>query len=188
MEDFKKRVLENKLVAIAYSGLLISILSAFTTIIGYTNKMGQHHAFSLLDFLSDADLIGSFVFKEYTGTVYVQFEGEKVLLLVFLGAVAIFCAFSGLNRLSKQTDNTISFVLTLFGLIGTMIPSLAILFLVAALKDYYLGAISYGIYPIVSPIAMIVCIAAATQMRRKNNEYREKLKETEGLMFMGGDL
>ena len=69
-----------------------------------------------------------------------------------------------------------------------MAPSVIIFICIVALKDYYLGTIACGIYPIVSPIAMIACIAAATKMRRRNIEYRKKLKEAEGLIFRGGDL
>jgi hypothetical protein len=35
---------------------------------------------------------------------------------------------------------------------------------------------------------MVVCIIAATQMHRKNVEYRRKLKEADGLIYRGGDL
>lgn len=183
-----EKIKENKLVAIAYSGLIISILSAFTTIVGYTNSAGVHKTFSLLDFLSDAEGFGSFVFNEYRGKVLVHYETWQLFILILLGAAAIVCAFVGLMRLSKQTDNQTSFVLTIFGLIGTMAPSVIIFICIVALKDYYLGTIACGIYPIVSPIAMIACIAAATKMRRRNIEYRKKLKEAEGLIFRGGDL
>ncbi len=183
-----EKIKENKLVAIAYSGLAVAILSAFTTIVSYTNSSGIHRSFSLIDFLSDAEGFGAFVFNEYKGTAYVQYDSSQLFLLIALGAIAIVCAFTGLMKLSKQTDNQTSFVLTLFGLIGTMAPSLIIFICIVALKDNYLGTISCGIYPIVSPLAMLVCIYAATQMRRRNNEYRQKLKEAEGLIFRGGDL
>lgn len=184
-----EKLKENKLVAIAYSGLAIAILSAFTTIVSYTNSSGIHRAFSLLDFLTEnANGFGEFVFYEYMGKVYVDYDNSQLFLLIALGVIAIICAFVGLMRLSKQTDNKLSFVLTIFGLIGTMAPSLIIFICIVALKDNYLGTISCGIYPIVSPIAMIMCIAAAVKMRRRNIEYRKKLKEAEGLIFRGGDL
>jgi hypothetical protein len=69
-----------------------------------------------------------------------------------------------------------------------MAPSVVIFVCIVALKDNYLGTISCGIYPIVSPIAMIVCLSTTTQMRKRNVEYRKKLKEAEGLIFRGGDL
>jgi len=152
---------EDKLVAIAYSGLVISILSAFTTIVSYTNSRGTHRTFNLFDFLSDASGFGAFVFNEYTGKVIVHYESSQLFLLITLGAAAIICAFVGLQRLSRQTDNKVSFILTLCGLVGTMAPSVIIFVCIVALKDYYLGVISCGIYPIISPIAMIACIAAA---------------------------
>lgn len=179
---------ENKLTTIAYSGLAVAILSAFTTIVGYTNSSGVHRSFSLIDFLSDAQGFGSFVFNEYRGKVFVQYEPWQLFVLIALGAAAIVCSFMGLKKLSKQTDNETSFALTIMGLIGTMAPSVIIFILIVALKDNYMGTISCGIYPIVSPIAMIVCLYATTQMRKRNIEYRKKLKEAEGLIFRGGDL
>lgn len=184
MEKYKG----NKLVAIAYSGLAVAILSAFTTIVSYKNSSGVHRSFSLIDFLIDAEGFGNFVFTEYYGTSYVQYDSSQLFLLIAIGAIAIVCAFTGLMKLSKQTDNKASFALTLLGLLGTMAPSLIIFICIVALKGNYLGTISCGIYPIVSPIAMIVCIYTAAQMRRRNNEYRQKLKEAEGLIFRGGDL
>lgn len=183
-----KKMKENKLVTVAYSSLAIAIVSAFTTIVAYTNRLGVHRAFSLIDFLTDARGFGNFVFNEYTGKTVWTYNASQLFLLIALGAAAVVCAFVGLMRLSKQTDNRLSFALTLFGLIGTMAPSLAIFICIVALKDHYLGTISCGIYPIVSPVAMLVCITAATQMRRRNIEYRKKLKEAEGLIFRGGDL
>ena len=178
----------NKLTTIAYSGLAVAILSAFTTIVGYTNSSGEHRSYSIIDFLSDAEGFGFFVFNEYKGIVFAKYEPWQLFALIALGAAAIVCAFVGLKRLSKQTDNQISYVLTIIGLIGTMAPSVIIFICIVALKDNYLGTISCGIYPIVSPIAMIVCIAAAAKMRKRNVEYRRKLKEADGLIFRGGDL
>ena len=179
---------ENKLVAVAYSTLAIAVLSAFTTIVSYTNGSGVHRSFSLIDFLSDAEGFGYFVFNEYLGKSYVKYKSWQLFLLIALGTAAIACAFVGLKRLSKQTDNQTSFILTILGLVGTMAPSVIIFICIVALKENYLGTISCGIYPIVSPIAMIVCIAAAAKMRRRNVEYRRKLKEADGLIFRGGDL
>lgn len=183
-----RKIKENKLVAIAYSGLIIAILSAFTTIVGYTNVAGVHKTFSLIDFLVDAKELGSFVFHEFTGESLVNYHPWQLFVLIALGTVAIVFAFAGLLKLSKQTDNKTSYILTMIGLLITMAPSVVLFIEFTLLKDRYLGTVSCGIYPIVSPIAMIICIAAATKMRRRNIEYRKKLKEAEGLIFRGGDL
>lgn len=183
-----KKIKENKLVVIAYSGLIVAILSTFTTIVGYTNAAGVHKTFTIIDFLGDAKGFGSFIFGEYTGKEFVTYQPWQLYVLIALGVIAIICAFTGLMKLSKQTDNNMSFALTILGLLITMAPS-AILFIeFTILRNQFLGTISCGIYPIVSPIAMIICIAAATKMRRRNIEYRKKLKEAEGLIFRGGDL
>lgn len=183
-----EKIKENKLVAIAYSGLIIAILSAFTTIVGYTNAAGIHKTFSLIDFFADAEGFGAFIFNEFTGKAYVTYQPWQLFVLIALGAIAIICAFTGLMKLSKQTDNKTSYVLTIIGLVITMAPAVILFIEFTALKNHYLGTVSCGIYPIVSPIAMIICIAAATKMRRRNIEYRKKLKEAEGLIFRGGDL
>lgn len=183
-----KKTKEGKLIHVAYAALAVTILSAFTTIVGYTNSKGVHRTYNLFNFLSDAEGFGAFVFHEYAGKVYVTYDSAYLLLLIALGLAAVVCAFSGLRRLSKQTDNRTSFILTILGLIGTAFPSLVIFIHIVALKHNYLGTISCGIYPVVSPIAMIICIVATTQMRKRNIAYREKLNEVEGLIHRGGDL
>lgn len=183
-----KKIKENRLVVIAYAGLIIAILSAFTTIVGYTNTAGIHKTFSVINLLADAEGFGSFIFDEYIGKAYVTYHPWQLFVLIALGVIAIVCAFTGLMKLSKQTDNKASFALTILGLLITMAPSVILFIEFTVLKNQYLGTISCGIYPIVSPIAMIICIAAATKMRRRNIEYRKKLKEAEGLLFRGGDL
>lgn len=179
---------ENKLVIIANAGLIVAILSAFTTIVGYTNSKGEHRTFSIIDFMKDAKGFGDFVFDEFTGKVYVMYQPWQMFVLICLGIAAIGFAFVGLLKLSKQKDNRVSYVLTIIGLLATMAPSVIIFIEIVALKNDYLGKISCGIYPIVSPIAMIICIIAASKMRRRNIEYRKRLKEAEGLIFKGGDL
>ena len=183
-----KKLKEDKLVALAYSSLVVAILSAFSTIVSYTNKNGVSRTFDLLDFLYEAKEFGAFVLREYKGTIYVQYQPFQLFLLIGLGAAAVACAFVGLLRLSKQTDNRLSFVLTLLGLLGTMAPSLTIFICIVALKDQYIGNITCGVYPVVSPLAMVVCIVAATRMRRRNLDARKKLEAAEGLIFRGGDL
>ncbi|SDZ95503.1 hypothetical protein SAMN05216349_10317 [Oribacterium sp. KHPX15] len=183
-----KKIKGDKLTIVAYTGLVIAVLSAFTTIVGYTNRDGVHRTFTIIDFLKDANGFGSFVFNEYTGKGLVVFAPWQLYVLIALGTVAIICSFIGLMKLSKQTDNRASYALTILGLIGTMAPSVVLFIEIFMLKSKYLGEISCGIYPIVSPIAMIVCIAAAVKMRRRNNQFRKKFKEAEGLIYRGGNL
>lgn len=100
-----KKIKENRLVVIAYAGLIIAILSAFTTIVGYTNTASIHKTFSVINLLADAEGFGSFIFDEYIGKAYVIYHPWQLLVLIALGVIAIVCAFTGLIKLSKQTDN-----------------------------------------------------------------------------------
>ena len=185
MKTFK----ENKLMVWAYTCLAISILSVFTTVVGYTNASGVHRTFTLVDFLSaNGNGFDEFVSCEYSGQMFWTIDISIVRVFAVIGITAFVCALVGLAKISKQEENTGSFVLTLFGLIGTMAPSLLILSCIVVLGNNYRGTIHSGIYPIVSPLAMILCIIAATQMHRKNVEFQKKLNAAEGLIFRGGDL
>lgn len=184
-----EKLKENKLVVASYVSLAIAIFSVFTTIIGYTNESGVHRTFSLRDFLaSNGNDFDSFVSWEYTGTVYWNIDIGIIRVFAVIGIIAVVCAIVGVSMVSKQKENAGSFALALIGLLGTMAPSVLILICVVIMRNSYMGTISCGIYPIVSPIAMIVCIIATTQMHRRNIEYRKKLKDAEGLIFRGEDL
>lgn len=185
METLKK----HKLTILAYISLAVSILSVFTTVIGYTNSEGVHRIFTLVDFLlPNGNGFDSFVSCEYTGYVYMYVDISIIHIFVALGVVAIVCAVVGIYLISNQRENRISFVLTFIGLLGTVAPSVLILSCVILLKENYLGTITCGIYPIVSPIAMAICMYLAGKMHRVNIEYKKKLKAAEGLIFRGEDL
>lgn len=183
------RIKEDKLVKTAYVSLAIAILSVFTTIIGYTNSSGKHRSFTIIDFLTkNGNGFDSFVSYEYMGRVFYQINISEIKVLVFIGIVAVACAIIGVSSISNQKENKSSFVLALIGLIGTAIPSVLILVLVLILNGQYEGRISCGIFPIVCPIAMVICIIATTRMHRRNVEYQKKLEEAKDLIFRGGDL
>lgn len=128
------------------------------------------------------------LYLEYIGNVVVTIDIQIIRVLVVIGIAAIICAFLGIATLSKQKKNMWPFVLTLAGLIGTMIPSVIIFIAVLFLKSQYMGTLSCGIYPVVTPIAMIISMVTATQMHRRNQEYIKKMEAAEGLIFRGGDL
>lgn len=182
-----KKVKSNTLIAIAYGCLVISLVSLFTTIIGYTNKAGIHKTFSIIDFVSSNEY-DKFVSAEYAGTVYWNIDWSVIRIFAAVGVGSLICAAVGLALISRQKKNIWPFTLTLLGLIGTMAPSVLIFTAVIVLRNEFLGQLNCGIYPILTPIAMIVCIFAATQMHRRNREYIRRLKDAEGLIFPGGDL
>lgn len=182
-----KKLKTSTLVTVAYLCLTVSILSLFTTIIGYTNGAGEYKSFSILDLIFSEEF-EEFVTWEYTGTIYIAVNGTLLLSIVVLGIIALVCALIGIGTLSKQKKNIWPFVMTLIGLIGTMVPSILILVFVTVLNKNYLGTLSCGIYPVITPIAMIISMLAATQMHRRNREYIKRLKAAEGLISRGGNL
>lgn len=182
-----KKAKHNILVIVSYIALAIAILSGFTTVVGYTNSEGIHKNFMLIDFLSSSEF-DSFVMCEYYGSIVWNIDIIFVRVLAIVAVIAVLCAVIGLKILSEQRNNIWPFVLTLVGLIGTMIPSLLLFICIVILKNSYIGTISCGVYPIVSPMAMIISIYAATQAHRKNIEYQKKLKAANGLIRRGGNL
>lgn len=185
-----KKIKENKLTFAAWISLAVSILSVFTTIIGYGEFGLKTIHFTVFDFFGKRGPKFRFlVLQKYRGPVLWRFDMGTVRVLSIIGILALVFAIIGLSLISKQKESATSFVMALIGLIGTMIPSVMILFCVIFLGRYYAPATIYcGIYPILSPIAMIVCIIATTQMHRKNLEYKKKLREADGLLFRGTDL
>lgn len=177
----------NKWVIISYACLLVSIVSTFTTVVAYTNAGGIRKTFSIIDFIS-SDEFDSFVLYEYTGTVVCNINAPVIRGVVVIGVLALLCAAIGIATLSKQRKNLWPFVLTLIGLIGTMIPSIMIFVAVILSKHHFTGSMSCGIYPVATPVAMIVCIITATEMHRRNQEYIKRLEDAKGLIFRGGDL
>lgn len=182
-----KKIKVNTLVIVAYLCLLVSILSLFTTIIGYRNGDGEYRSFSVLDFIFTGEF-DQFVTVEYMGTIYMELDGMLITCLAALGIIALSCAVVGIAILSKQGKNTWPFVMTLIGLVGTMVPSILIIIFVTILNKNYLGTLSCGIYPVITPIAMIISMLAATQMHRRNREYVKRLRAARGLISPGGDL
>ena len=177
----------NLLAIIACLGIIISIISAFTTIIGYRNGFGEYKSFSVIDFFNTNEF-ESFVMKEYTGEVYVNLNISDVRKFAFIGIVAIVCAFCGLALLSQQKSNLLSFILTIMGLIGTMTPAVAIVICIILLRNNYIGQITCGIYPVVSIFTMIISILASTKMYRNNKKYMKKLNAAKDLFYKAGDL
>lgn len=182
-----EKVSQKRLVIIAYITLAIAVLSGFTTIIGYTNSKGIYKSFTLLDIMLSSDF-ESFVMLEYHGSIDWDIDIVFVRVVAVVAIIAVLCAAVGLKLLSDQSESSKPFALTLIGLIGTMIPSLLLLICIVVLKNDYVGIISCGIYPVVSPIAMLISIYAAAQVHRKNIEYHKKLNNAKGLIYRGGDL
>ena len=155
----------------------------FTTVIGYTNSKGMYRAFSILDFWASSDY-DTFVSSEYIGVVYLSIPVPVIRVFSLFAVCAEISAIVGLLFLSQQKERLWPLVLTIGGLLGTMVPSLLIWIAVFLLRDGYPGTIKIGIYPFVSIVAKIISIIAAVMVYKRNIKFRKnrKVMEDGGLM------
>lgn len=169
--------------------LLVSVASLFLSIITYTVGR-REYSYNLLDLIRYEDFVDE-VLVDYTGTFFLKWNGyeERILLVIAgIGVAAIMLAVIGIITMQVQRRNTFSFILTLLGLVGTLIPACAILIAVLMSQDYFAGSISSGLYPVVTPVAMIFCIITVTWKYRRSRDERKAMRTAGQLMRKSGDL
>lgn len=169
--------------------IAVSVLSMFVSVIKYTkySPTGKLvHTYAIQNLL-DGTRFADEVLSEYTGyTVYI---GKWfITALCVLGVAAICAALIGIVILSKQRPVKWPYVMTVFGLIGTAVPSIVIFIGVLLSVNYYPGTISCGFYPIVTPIAMIICLITVWRERRRVIAARAAAEKASSLIHMAGNL
>ena len=178
---------KNRWFHVAVGSLAVSILSLFTSIVSYTAPGGGTTHYNLINLLSGTDFLDN-VLWYYTGPVFWKMEGPTVSVLAFGAAAAMVCALMGLITLRKQRPNTWQFILTLVGLVGTTFPSFLVILAVMLSDNYFPGNISCGVSPVITPVAMVICILAVIRRRNKVLEQLRREMEAKGLVFQAGDL
>lgn len=173
---------------IALACIAVSIASLFTSIITYTTESGKQYSFSIIDLIGGSSNFESIVYEQYNGPVILDITGTATAVLAVIAVLAILCAVAGLVTLRAQRSNIWQFILTLVGLAGVAVPSVALLVCIFGYGKYYRGTIGCGISPIITPIAMIISITVV--IRRKNRVAEELRKEVEakGLIREAKDL
>lgn len=169
--------------------IAVSVLSMFISVVKYTKyyPTGKEVTVYAIQDLIDGTRFAHEVTYEYTG--YVIPIGEWVITaLCILGVVAICAALIGIVILSKQRPVKWPYVMTMIGLVGTAIPSIVILFGVLLSVNYFPGTISCGFYPIVAPIATIICLFTVWRERRRVLAAQAAAEESKELIYMAGDL
>ena len=172
---------------VALSCVVISLGSLFTSIITYRFPNGRVEHYNLIDLLLSTEFRDQ-VLDQYTGPVLWAMDGATVSILAMIAVAAVLCALIGLVTLRKQRPNTWQFILTLTGLVGTAFPSFLVLLGVVLSDNYFRGDLSCGISPIITPIAMVICICAVVRRRNKVLEQLRREMEAKGLVFQAGDL
>ena len=161
---------------IAAGALVISVASLFFPIISYRTSDGMVYHYNLFGLLEGYDFTYN-VLAGYTGPVYWRINEIWVTLLTVISAASLICAIIGLVTLRQQRPNIKQFWLTIIGLIGTCLPAFLVLIAVPLYKDGFTGTMSYGLYPIIAPIATLISVLAV--YRRKNKVQEELQKELE---------
>ena len=166
--------------------LVLSVASMFVPVLTYTFQNGTSIAFNVLGFLEPKELFQ--ILADYTGSFVVDFQESLVTFLAVVAILAIVAAFLGVITMSVQRPNYWQFVLAIVGLVGTLIPSLLIYLAVILSANYFPGTFTLGVYPIITPVAMGVCIFMVTRKHKRTQAQIEAEKRAAQYWSVGGDL
>ena len=166
--------------------LVLSVASMFVPVLTYPFQNGNSIAFNVLNFLEPKELFQ--ILADYTGSFVVEFQENLVTFLAVIAIMAIIAAFLGVITMSVQRPNYWQFILAIVGLIGTLIPSLLIYLAVILSIRYFPGTFTLGVYPIITPVAMGVCIFMVTRKHKRTQAQIEAEKRAAQYWHTGGDL
>lgn len=170
-------------------GLLIaSVLTLFFPILLYTPAgSNKPYRFSIVDLLTDSSF-ERIVLNDYTGYVYWDIRTGTVVILSVMAVAAIICAIIGLVTLRAQYPSNMQFALAVIGAVGTAIPSILIFIAISMSKSGFRGTVRCGLYPIVTPIAMVAVLVLVINRFRRVLERRKAEQAARGLIRRAGDL
>lgn len=187
---------------IALLCIAASIFTLFLPVVTYVVPLGgitlQNHegavpldatakvSLNILDFLKPEEL--RVVLAEYKGDHFLTIDNIVATILGVVAFLAIVAALVGVITMSRQRPNRWQFVLALVGIIGTTIPSLLIFVLLALSVNSFPGTFVPGIYPILTPITMVLCLLLVTSRHRRTQEELRAMEASRGLIYRGGDL
>lgn len=180
-----KRVNVTLIVAVLW--IAVSVISLFIGVISYEPPGGVRTNYTLLNLL-DGNRFTKEVLCEYTGSFRISIGTWTLTLLSVLAITAILAALIGVIVLSKQRPTRWPYIMTILGCVGTAIPSILIFAAVMLSRSYFPGNIRCGFYPIVTPIAMAICLWLVVQERRRKRKAKIDLSNAADLLRPGGDL
>lgn len=166
--------------------LVASVVSVFLPILTYEYPNGHSSSFNLFGFLNPDEF--SDILLTYSGDFSLDIDPVVAAILAVAAVLSIIAAFTGVITMSRQRPNTWQFVLALMGIIGTAIPSLLIFLAVILSNNYFPGTFRFGVYPIITPIAMVLCMITVTRKHRKTQAELRAAEQAKGLIRRGGDL
>lgn len=173
---------------ISMTCLIISVVSLFISIVTYTTPAGDSYSYNIVGLLFQGHDFSQRVLNSYTGPVFATFTGVKITAMAAIAIIAFICAFTGLMTIRAQYPTTGQFILTFLGLIGTAVPSVLILILVFLSRNYFIGTVSCGLAPIITPIAMIISIITVKRRKDKVAEELRRRAMAKGLIRRATDM
>lgn len=165
--------------------LIASVASVFLPVLTYEHPTGEEVSLNIFSFIEPVEL--SEILSTYSGT-FVKVDSIVAVILAIAAVLAIVAAFVGVVTMSLQHPNTWQFVLALIGIIGTAIPSVLVFLVVILSKNYFPGNFRFGVYPVITPIAMVLCMITVTKKHKKTQAEIRAAEKAKGLIRRGGDL
>ena len=171
-------------VALLWLG--IAVVSLWISVVSYTPPGGDKTTYAIQN-LIDGETFSEEVLSQYTGSFRVDIGPWALVTLCVLAVAAIAAAIIGILIMSKQRPIRWPFVMTVVGVIGTAIPSLAVFCAVVMSASYFPGVISPGVYPIVTPFATALCLYFVTKERKRIKKAAAAQKRN-AFIYKAGDL
>lgn len=167
--------------------IVLSVVSVFFPVLTYIYPTGQKVSFNILSFTEPSqDLLD--ILKSYNGPFEMNIDKVWLIILAVLAVLAIIAAFVGVITMSLQRPNTWQFVLALIGIIGTAIPAIIVIIAAPISQQYLPGTFQFGVYPIITPIAMVMCMITVTKKHKRTQAELRAAEKAKGLIRPGGDL
>jgi ABC-type dipeptide/oligopeptide/nickel transport system permease component len=159
----------------------------FLPVLTYVYPEGISVSFDVIDFVNPPDELVE-ILSSYSGPFYLAVDRIWSTVLAFLAIASIVVAFVGVITISMQRPNTWQLIMTVAGLVGTAIPSILIFLAVCLSTVYFSGTFQFGVYPLVTPIAMALCIITVIKQYRRTRKRQKAQEAVKHLIRPAGDL
>ncbi len=167
--------------------IVASVASLFLPVLTWVNPHGIEVPFNIVDFVEQSPTLFS-ILSTYSGPLSMNIDQIWLTILAILAVLAIIAALVGVITMSMQRPNTWQFTMTLVEMIGTAIPAILVLVAVPLSRTYFLGTFQCGVYPIITPIAMILCVITVTKKHKLTQAELRAVEKAKGLIRPGGNL
>ena len=189
---------------VSVGAIILGIVSLFLPVITYRNSNGTTYSYNVVKMLNASDFLNNVmsdnsgkVFQKSDSTIVSYFSSLNAddflptfltVTITIVGVIAIILSFIGIRSMSKQYESAWPFRLTIIGLIGTAIPAIALLIILAVSKKYLNSGIGMGAYVYITPLAMIAAIITVTNRHRLSVDEQRAQVEARQYLYPAGDL